>query len=209
MQIQLAEKNLENLELIKELNAVQQAADPSVVQLKQLMLDPAVNKEFQRLKAELEETQKELKRAQEELQAVNFTQDSKIGKQLMAKCRSLQDENDEMGKELSEGKIHQLEVQLALAKDHADEMRRSYLELEDHCSVLDEEAEELQREIFALRKRVSDLEVEAGIVPDRRFDGGPGSFRGGRGGFRGRGRGFLDHADGGRGRGFLPQKRLR
>lgn len=74
LQIQLAEKNLENLELIKDLNAVQQAADPSVVQLKQLMLDPAVNREFQRLKADLEDTQRELKHAQENLQAVNFTQ---------------------------------------------------------------------------------------------------------------------------------------
>jgi hypothetical protein len=120
-----------------------------------------------------------------------------------------------MGRELSEGKLHQLDVQLALAKEHAEEMRRSYLELEDHCSVLDDEAEELQREIFALRKRVADLEVEAGIVPEhRRFDAGAGgvAFRGGRGGggggFRGRGRGFLDR-DGGGGRGFLPQKRLR
>lgn len=35
-----------------------------MVQLKQLLLDPALNKEFNRLKAELEETQKELKHVQ-------------------------------------------------------------------------------------------------------------------------------------------------
>ena len=30
-------------------------------------------------------------------------QESKIGRQLMAKCRALADENEEMGRELSEG----------------------------------------------------------------------------------------------------------
>lgn len=40
----------------------------------QLLLDPALNKEFNRLKAELESTQKELKHVQQELAATNFTQ---------------------------------------------------------------------------------------------------------------------------------------
>lgn len=44
-------------------------------------------------------------RLQEELAAANFTQESKIGRQLMSKCRSLADENEEMGRELSEGKV--------------------------------------------------------------------------------------------------------
>jgi septal ring factor EnvC (AmiA/AmiB activator) len=69
----------------------------------QLLLDPALNKEFNRLKTELESTHKELKHVQQELAATNFTQESKIGRQLMAKCRALADENEEMGRELSEG----------------------------------------------------------------------------------------------------------
>lgn len=61
-----------------------------MLQLRQLLLDPAVAKEFQRLKAELEGKAKEVKSLQEELQAVQFSQESKAGRMLMAKCRALQ-----------------------------------------------------------------------------------------------------------------------
>ncbi|PNH05275.1 FKBP12-interacting protein, partial [Tetrabaena socialis] len=119
LQLQLADRNLEALELRRELAATSAASDPSVVQLKQLMLDPAVAREFGRLRGELEAAQAELATAREELTAVTFTQESKVGRQLMAKCRSLQ--------------------------------------------VMEDEAEELQREVFALRARVTELEREAGL----------------------------------------------
>lgn len=51
-----------------------------------------------------------------------------------------------MGRELSEGKVHALERQVALAKGFVDDMRKGYVELEDHCAALDEEAEDLQRQ---------------------------------------------------------------
>lgn len=60
------------------------------MQVRQLLLDPAVGKEFERMKAELAAKAKEIKGLQEELQAVQFSQDSKAGRMLMAKCRALQ-----------------------------------------------------------------------------------------------------------------------
>ncbi len=42
LQMQLADRSAEALELRRELSAAAAAADPSVVQLRQLMLDPAV-----------------------------------------------------------------------------------------------------------------------------------------------------------------------
>ena len=73
---------------------------------------------------------------------------------------------------------------------------------------MEDEAEELQREVFALRARVSELERDAGLPPSLPlgagmggggmggggmgggFHGGRGRFdMGGGGGFRGRGRG--------------------
>lgn len=172
LQIQLAERSMDNVELRRELASTWQAADPSIIQLKQLLLDPSTNREFQRLKNEVEESQKEQRRLQDELEAVNFTQESKIGRQLMAKCRSLQEENEEIGREISEGKIHQLETQLAMAKEYAEDMRRTYLELEDHCTLLDEESEELQKEIFALQRKLRHFENK-GHTPmfDRKPDG--------------------------------------
>lgn len=58
--------------------------------MRQLLLDPAVNREFAALRGEVEAKGREVKALQQELQAVNFSQDSKTGRMLMAKCRTLQ-----------------------------------------------------------------------------------------------------------------------
>ena len=49
-----------------------------------------MNKEFSSLKAELESSRNEIRRLQGELDGLTFTQQSKAGRQLMAKCRKLQ-----------------------------------------------------------------------------------------------------------------------
>ena len=59
-------------------------------QVRQLLLEPAVKRELERLRGELEAKAREAKALQEELQAVHFSQDSKSGRMLMAKCRALQ-----------------------------------------------------------------------------------------------------------------------
>ncbi len=59
----------------------------------------------------------------------------------------LQDENEEMGRDLSEGHVHALERQLALAKAALEDMRRAYLQLEDVTQQLDNEAEDLQAQV--------------------------------------------------------------
>ena len=61
-----------------------------VLQVRHLLLDPAVKREFERLRSEVEAKGREAKGLQEELQAVHFSQDSKSGRMLMAKCRALQ-----------------------------------------------------------------------------------------------------------------------
>jgi hypothetical protein len=73
LQAQAATKALENIELQRELQAQWAAGEPAVLQLKQLLLDPAVNREFTRLSSELEEARSQLRQAQEELRAVTFT----------------------------------------------------------------------------------------------------------------------------------------
>lgn len=49
--------------------------------------------------------EKKVKELQDDLAAVQFTPHSKNGKMLMAKCRTLQEENEEIGREASEGKV--------------------------------------------------------------------------------------------------------
>ena len=59
------------------------------MQVRQLLLDPAVNREFLRIQKALEEKTDEAKRLNEELQVIHFSQESKAGRMLMAKCRTL------------------------------------------------------------------------------------------------------------------------
>lgn len=51
-----------------------------------------------------------MKELKDDLAAVQFTPHSKHGKLLMAKCRTLQEENTEIGREASEGKVSQNKV---------------------------------------------------------------------------------------------------
>ncbi len=59
-------------------------------QARQLLMDPAVAREFGRLRGEAEAQAGEVRALREELQGTAFSQDSKAGRLLMAKCRALQ-----------------------------------------------------------------------------------------------------------------------
>lgn len=48
---------------------------------------------------------------------------SVTGKKLMAKCRSLLQENAELGKQVSQGRVAQLEAEIALHKKHNQEIK--------------------------------------------------------------------------------------
>ena len=50
---------------------------------------------------------------------------SVTGKKLMAKCCMLIQENQELGRQLSQGRVAQLEAELALQKKYSDELKGS------------------------------------------------------------------------------------
>lgn len=93
--------------------------------LRSALLDPAVNILFQKLKAELQTTKARLEDTQNELSAWKFTPDSNTGKRLMAKCRLLYQENEELGKMTSNGRLAKLEGDLALQKSFSEEVKKS------------------------------------------------------------------------------------
>ncbi|PHT51764.1 FKBP12-interacting protein of 37 kDa [Capsicum baccatum] len=53
----------------------------------------------------VEEKDKKVNELQDKIAAVNFTPESKMGKKLMAKCRTLQEENEEIGNQANEEKF--------------------------------------------------------------------------------------------------------
>ena len=72
-----------------------------------------------------------------------------------------------MGRELAEGKLHTVERQAALAKTFAEDLRKAFAEAEDHLHTLDAENEDLQAQLFALRRQQQDRFGR----PDRGFQG--------------------------------------
>lgn len=154
LELALAQKTVEGIQLRKGLHTARQAADPNIVQVRQLLLDPAVYREFRKMRTDADAKAHEAKLLRQELQAVAFSQDSKTGRMLMAKCRTLQEENEEYGRELAEGKVHALERAAALARGFGDDMRRQYAALETHAHALDRENEELQGQLFMARRQM-------------------------------------------------------
>ena len=69
------------------------------------MLSHTINYKLDDMQNLVEEKDKKVKELQDNIAAVSFTPSSKMGKMLMAKCRTLQEENEEIGNQAAEGKV--------------------------------------------------------------------------------------------------------
>ncbi|KAM3871161.1 pre-mRNA-splicing regulator WTAP-like [Diretmus argenteus] len=154
--MRLATKEQEMQECSTQIQYLKQAQQPSLAQLRSSMVDPAVNLFFLKMKHGLDETKDKLEQAQNELSAWKFTPDSQTGKKLMAKCRMLIQENQELGRQLSQGRIAQLEAELALQKKYSGELKSSQDELNDFIIQLDEEVEGMQSTILVLQQQLKE-----------------------------------------------------
>uniref|UniRef100_A0A8C5M1H9 Pre-mRNA-splicing regulator WTAP n=1 Tax=Leptobrachium leishanense TaxID=445787 RepID=A0A8C5M1H9_9ANUR len=154
--MRLATKEQEMQECTNQIQHLKQVQQPSVAQLRSTMVDPAINLFFLKMKSELEQTKDKLEQAQNELSAWKFTPDSQTGKKLMAKCRMLIQENQELGRQLSQGRIAQLEAELALQKKYSEELKSSQDELNDFIIQLDEEVEGMQSTILVLQQQLKE-----------------------------------------------------
>jgi chromosome segregation ATPase len=132
--------------------------------LRSTLLDPAVNCILQQLKSELQSTRSKLEDTQNELTAWKFTPDSNTGKRLMAKCRLLYQENEELGKITSSGRIAKLESDLALQKSFSEEVRQSQNELDAFLADLDEDVEGMQSTILFLQTELRKTKETAQVL---------------------------------------------
>ncbi|KAJ8270564.1 hypothetical protein GJAV_G00116480 [Gymnothorax javanicus] len=154
--MRLATKEQEMQECTTQIQYLKQVQQPGAAQLRSSMVDPAINLFFLKMKSELEQTKDKLEQAQNELSAWKFTPDSQTGKKLMAKCRMLIQENQELGRQLSQGRIAQLEAELALQKKYSEELKISQDELNDFIIQLDEEVEGMQSTILVLQQQLKE-----------------------------------------------------
>lgn len=118
------------------------------------LVDPAINIIFMKLKNELKATKAKLEDTQNELTAWKFTPDSNTGKRLMAKCRLLYQENEELGKIVSNGRLAKLESDLSLHRNMCEELRRSQSDVESIIQDLDVDVEGLTSTIILLQQKL-------------------------------------------------------
>lgn len=74
LQSSLADATAENLTLRRETSSGWQSSEPAILQLKQLLLEPAINREFSRLREKLQQAQSEARQAREDLEGAVFNQ---------------------------------------------------------------------------------------------------------------------------------------
>lgn len=158
--VTVAKREQEISELKSAVRDLRAQLKPPSMQARRLLLDPAIHEEFTRLKNLVEEKDKKVKELQDNVAAVNFTPQSKMGKMLMAKCRTLQEENEEIGNQAKEGKMHELSMKLALQKSQNSELRSQFEGLCKHMEGLADDVEKSNEMVLILQERLEDKDAE-------------------------------------------------
>ncbi|XP_020978313.1 FKBP12-interacting protein of 37 kDa isoform X1 [Arachis ipaensis] len=135
-------------------------------QARRLLLDPAVHEEFTRLKNLVEEKDKKMKELQDNIAAINFTPQSKMGKMLMAKCKTLQEENEEIGNQATDAKIQELAMKLSLQKYQNAELRSQFEGLQTHMDGLTNDVERSNEMVLMLQEKLEDKDQEIQRLKD-------------------------------------------
>jgi len=98
--------------------------------------DPLINHNYLRLENKLKDTEQKLRASHRELKAAEFSAQSSTGRQLMARCRKLQEENQELGRALETTREKELEKQLAVQLDYTRELAEALRENQNFISEL-------------------------------------------------------------------------
>nr|XP_037280745.1 pre-mRNA-splicing regulator WTAP-like [Rhipicephalus microplus]XP_037280746.1 pre-mRNA-splicing regulator WTAP-like [Rhipicephalus microplus] len=171
--MRLTTKEQEMQECAHQIQALKGGSAGWTQQLRAAMLDPAVNLLFERMRREVDSMRSRLQETQNELSAWKFTPDSNTGKRLMAKCRLLYQENEELGKMISSGRMAKLEGDLALQRNFSEEMKKSQTEQDEFLLELDEEVEGMQSTIYLLQQQLREAKEQlARMQAERRLANG-------------------------------------
>jgi hypothetical protein len=169
----------EDVMLRKELLAARTSTDPSVLQLRQLLLEPVVNREFDRLSSATATATLEATNLRNDRRLLNDIANNPKGPlALAAEIRSLKEKCDALEKVNEEGEKERIERALTTAKSQLEEMRHRYGELEDHTHSLDTEIEILQKDLVNAERKLSAIGSSGGS--ERGGGGGGGGGAGGR-----------------------------
>lgn len=158
--VTFAKREQEIAELKSSVRELRVQLKPPSMQARRLLLDPAIHEEFTRLKNLVEEKDKKVKELQDNIAAVQFTPQSKMGKMLMAKCRTLQEENEEIGNQAAEGKMHDLAMKLALQKSQNAELRSQFEGLYKQMEGLTNDVERSNEMVLTMQENLEEKDQE-------------------------------------------------
>lgn len=161
---QLTTKEKRLRELSNQVTELKSAQVPTTNAMRNALLDPAVNIIVSKLTQELDATKAKLSEVNEEMSAWKFTPDSVTGKRLMARCRQLLKENEEIAKMVSSGRLAKLEGELAMHKNLVEEMKKTQVEMDDFVQELDEEMEGMQSTIYLLQQQLNDSKEQVALL---------------------------------------------
>ncbi|KAE8124275.1 hypothetical protein FH972_019176 [Carpinus fangiana] len=167
--VTFAKREQEIAELKSAVRELKAQLKPPSMQARRLLLDPAIHEEFTRLKVSLLREKKIMYTSitnDLHLLAYDFTPQSKMGKMLMAKCRTLQEENEEIGNLASEGKMHELAMQLALQKSQNAELRNQFEGLHKHMEGLTNDVERSNEMVLILQEKLQEKDREVESLKD-------------------------------------------
>ncbi|OIW18333.1 hypothetical protein TanjilG_31473 [Lupinus angustifolius] len=164
--VTFAKREQEIAELKSAVRDLKAQLKPASMQARRLLLDPAVHEEFTRLKNLVEEKDKKVKELQDNIAAVNFTPQSKMGKMLMAKCKILQEENEEIGNQASEGKMQELASKLSLQKHQNAELKSQFEGLQKHMDGLTNDVERSNETVLMLQGKMEEKDQEIQKLKD-------------------------------------------
>lgn len=121
--------------------------------------------EIARLRREVEAARVREQELCEELQAVQFQPGSVTGKKLVQKCRELQAENEQLGRDLSQGEVHRLKVEAELQHEYAAELKKRLSTTRGMVEDMTDELEASQALVASLRKELSPSSASATTAP--------------------------------------------
>eukprot|EP00386_Alphamonas_edax_P007674 GDKI01025522.1.p1 GENE.GDKI01025522.1~~GDKI01025522.1.p1 ORF type:complete len:245 (-),score=68.56 GDKI01025522.1:250-984(-) len=143
-------------------------------QVRGCIIDPAVNMELRLLRERLQEKDEAMRKLQTEVDSAGFDPNSVTGRRLINKCKTLQEENADLGKLLAEGALQDVQLQVNAQKHQSERLKNRLKEEHEFSLQMDEEIEKLhstvaelsgklktaREEKEALEKRVQELEAE-------------------------------------------------
>lgn len=129
---------------------------PSLGRLRQTFLDPSINLIYGQMRDEIEHSRKAREDAQNELQAWQFTSDSKTGKMLMARCKKLLEENEQLGKVVSSDNVAKLEGEIVLQNRLLTNMKDAQKDYEEIMSDMDTNMDAMSSTLLHMRQQLNE-----------------------------------------------------